>query len=361
MLIYRMLHPRALPALLFCVALTTQAIAQTTVQGEAFGYVKINIAAGTGSTKKTSLVSIPLLDEAAIAGKITGRITGLTATTITSTGAGWTAGQLSTAATPHLLEITSGAAQGRMLLISTTAANTTETVTLSTEEATRVGDLRNLGITTGVENGDTYRIRPVDTLSSFFGTPATTLIRGGTSASTADTISIVSNGQSTTYFYNTGVTPNRWSRVSLGSPDASNTPIPPYAGVQYARLANTALEFIVTGKVPSGQREVSVKNSGTTILSPYWPVSQTLAQLALQNTPNWVKSSSSGLADTVVLSSGGSLTTFFHDGTNWRRVALGSPNANTNTVPVGASIMINKRGSSGGYAAYENAAPYNLQ
>jgi hypothetical protein len=105
-----------------------------------------------------------------------------------------------------------------------------------------------------VENGDTYRIRPVDTLSSFFGTPATTLIRGGTSASTADTISIVSNGQSTTYFYNTGATPNRWSRV-----------------------------------------------------------------------------------------------------------ALGSPNANTNTVPVGASIMINKRGSSGGYAAYENAAPYNLQ
>ena len=353
--------PFGATVLVFALAFSNAYSQSTTVQGEPFGYVKINITAGTGTSKKTSLVSIPLLEEASINGNATGRITGVTATTISASGAGWTAGQLSAAATPYLIEITSGAAQGRMLLVSTAAANTSDTVTIAPDEATRVGDLRNLGITTGVENGDTYRIRPVDTLSSFFGTPATTLIRGGTSASTADTISIVSNGQSTTYFYNTGVTPNRWSRVSLGSPDASNTPIPPYAGVQYARLANTALEFIVTGKVPSGQREVSVKNSGTTILSPYWPVSQTLAQLALQNTPNWLKGSSSGSADTVVLSSGGSLTTFFHDGTNWRRVALGSPSANSNSVPVGASIMINKKGSSGGYAAYENAAPYNLQ
>ena len=352
---------RILP-LLCALPLASQGYAQTTVQGEPFGYVKINISAGTGTTKKTSLVSIPLLEEASITGKATGRITGVTATTITASGAGWTAGQLSTAATPHLIEITSGAAQGRMLLISTAAANTADTITIAPEEATRTGNLANLGIVAGAENGDTYRIRPVDTLSSFFGTPETTLIRGGTSSSTADTITIVSNGQSVTYFYNTGVTPNRWSRVALGNPDASNTPLPPYAGLQYARLANTPLEFIVTGKVPSGQREVSIKNSGSTILAPFWPVSQTLAQLALQTTPNWLKSSSSSSADTIVLSSAGSLNTFFHDGSNWRRVGLGNPLANTNTVPVGASIMINKRTSGGaGYAAYENTAPYNLQ
>ena len=64
----------------------------------------------------------------------------------------------------------------------------------------------------------------------------------------------------------------------------------------------------------------------------------------------------------MVLSSGGSQSTFFHDGSNWRRVALGNPLANSNSVPVGASILINKRNSGGaGYAAYENTAPYNLQ
>ena len=334
---------------------------ETSVQGEPFGYVKINITAGAGTSKKTTLVSIPLLEEADINGSATGRITGLTATTISSTGAGWTAGELSVAATPHLIEITSGAAKGRMLLISTTAANTADTVTLAGEEATRVGDLTNLGIITGAENGDTYRIRPVDTLSSFFGTPESTLVLGGSIANNADTITIVSNGTAGTYFYNTGVSPARWSRVALGSPDASNTPIPPYAGVQYARLANTPLEFIVTGKVPSGERQVSVKNFGTTLLAPFWPVGQTLGSLAIQNTPNWVAGASASVADTLVLSAGGSINTFFFDGTNWRRVALGSPLANTNAVPVGASVMINKKGSAAGFAAYEHAAPYNLQ
>jgi len=360
MLIKRMLHLRALPVFILAASLASQAAAQTTVQGEPFGYVKMNITAGTGTSKKSTLLSIPLLDEAGISGKATGRITGVTATTITAAGAGWTAGQLSAAATPHLIEITSGAAQGRLLLISSTTANTTDTVTIASDEATRVGNLANLGIATGATTGDTYRIRPVDTLSSFFGTPQSTLIRGGTSASNADTIAIVSNGTSSTYFYHT--TLGRWTRVALGNPDASNTPILPYSGVRYERLSNTPLQFIVTGKVPSGQRKVSVKSSGSTILSPYWPVNMTLAQLAIQTTPNWLSGASSSSADTlVVTTSSGSTTTFFYDGTNWRRVALGNPIANTNVVPVGASIQISKRGNAAGYAEYQNTAPYNLQ
>jgi hypothetical protein len=306
------------------------------------------------------LLSLPLLDEASITGNATGRITGLTATTISAAGAGWSAGELSAAATPHLIEITSGVAKGRMLLISTTAANTADTVTIASDEATRVGDLTNLGITTGAENGDTYRIRPVDTLSSFFGTPESTLVLGGTAANAADTITIVVNGSATTYFYNTSL--SRWSRVGLGSSDSSNVPLPPYAGLQYARLANTPLEFVVTGKVPSGEREVSIKNSGTTLLAPYWPVSQTLEDLALQNIPNWGSAAAAASADTLILSTPtGSVNTFFHDGSSWRRVGLGSPPANTNVVPVGASILINRKGNASGFASYEHAAPYDLQ
>jgi hypothetical protein len=351
-----------LPVVAFALIPFHASAQETTLQGEPFGYVKINITAGTGTSKKTTLVSIPLLEEAAINGSATGRITGLTATTITSTGAGWTAGELSAAASPHLIEITSGPAKGRMLLISTigTEANTADTVTLAAEERLRVGDLTNLGITAGAENGDTYRIRPVDTLSSFFGTPDSTLIQGGASPSSADTITIVSNGGANTYFYST--TLGRWTRVTLGNPDASNTPIPPYAGVQYARLATTPLEFIVTGKVPSGEREVSIKNSGTTLLAPFWPVSQTLAGLAIHTTPNWTEGNSATVADTISLTtSTGSVNNYFYDGSNWRRVALGNPLASTTEVPVGASVLINKKGGASGYAAYKHSAPYNLQ
>ena len=336
-----------------------EAPAQTVVQGEAFGYVKLNITAGTGTSKRTTLLSLPLLDEASVTGKAAGRITGVTSNTITASGAGWAAGQLSAAATPYLLEITSGNAQGRMLLVSTTAANTSDTVTIDADEITRVGNLTSLELLAG--DGSNYRIRPVDTLSSFFGTPETTLIQGGSSANTADTVTIVMNGSATTYFYNTAVTPRRWARVALGSPDSSNVPLLPHAGVQYARIANTPLEFIVTGKVPTGQRKVPIRASGTTLLAPFWPVSQTLAGLGLQNTPGWASGASPATADTLVLSSGGSVNTFFHDGTNWRRTGLGSPVSNSNVVPVGTALLINRKSGATTFGTYQQSAPYNLQ
>jgi hypothetical protein len=328
---------------------------------EPTGFARISIAAGSGTTKRTSLVSIPLLEDVTITGKSTGRITGVTANTITVSGAGWAAGALSTPAAPYLLEITSGAARGRMLLISTATPNTTDTVTIDAGEATRSGDLQNLGIATGTESGDTYRIRAVDTLGSFFGTPETTQIQGGTSPATADTVTLAVNGSATTYFYHTGVNPPRWSRVGLGSPDASNVPIPPYAGVQYARLAAAPLELVTMGRMPSGARQVAVKNSGITLLSSYWPVQQTLGELGLHNLPGWASAASAGEADTVVLSAGGSATTYFHDGSNWRRVGLGSAVANDTVVPVGASVLINKKGNATGFATYQHTAPYRLE
>jgi hypothetical protein len=326
------------------------------------GFSGISIAAGTGTAKKTTLISIPLLEDlpAGFVGSKTGRITAVGTDTITAGGAGWAAGSLSTAATPYLIEITSGAAEGLIMLISTTAANTSDTVTIHASEMTRAGNLQNLGIATGAGAGDTYRIWPVDTLGSFFGTPETTGIQGGTSPANADTVTLEVNGSATTYFYHTGVTPARWARVALGSPDASNVPILPYAGVQYARLATTPLEYTVIGRMPSGMRKVAVKNSGITLLSPYWPVRQTLASMGLQDLPGWGSAASAAEADTVVLSAGGSATTYFHDGSNWRRVGLGSGIANDTVVAAGTSVLITKKGSAPGFTTYQHAAPYSL-
>jgi hypothetical protein len=334
---------------------------ETALQSEPFGYVKVNITAGTGSAKRTTLVSIPLLEEAAINGATTGRITAVGSNTITAAGAGWTPGELSAAASPYLLEITSGDEAGRMLLLSTStnSVNTTDTVTVDAAEIARVGDLRGLRITAGAENGHTYKIRPVDTLSSFFGTPDTTLVQGGTAAASADTIKLTVNGSVTTHFFNTSL--GRWTTVTLGSPDASHVRIPPHAGLQYERLPSSPLNFIVTGRVPAGQRQVPVKNSGPTILSSYWPVGLTLADLGLQELSGWVTGSSTQTADTILMTSGGSAQTYFHDGSTWRRTGLGGGVADTASVPAGASILINKRGSAGGFTDYQQAAPYNIQ
>jgi len=345
-----------------CVSLAlSSALAQTAGSELPTGFADIKVAAGTGTAKKTTLISIPLLEDLNITGSKSGRITGVTSNTITVSGAGWTPGALSAPAAPFLIEITSGTVQGLLLLVSSATANTADTLTIDAAECSRIGDLSALGMAAGSGSGDTFRLWPGDTLGSFFGTPETTGIQGGASAAAADTVVLISNGDPTTYFYNTGVTPQRWVRVGLGGgADSANVPIPPYAGVQYSRLGATPLEFRTLGRMPVGSRKVAIKNSGTTLLAPFWPVNQTLAALGLHNLPGWKRASSPSSADTIVLTSDGSPTTYFHNGTNWRRVGLGGGNADAVTVPTGSSIQINKLGNETGFTIYEHAAPYNF-
>src|SRR4051812_44953338 len=77
------------------------------------GGMVVTLPAGTGSVRTTSVISLPLYIESPAAGQLAGRVASVTASTITVTNAGWTAGQLSTAATPHFIRITSGSATGR--------------------------------------------------------------------------------------------------------------------------------------------------------------------------------------------------------------------------------------------------------
>ena len=340
-------------------------MAQTTATTDPVGFVTVSIAAGSGTAKKNTLFSLPMLEAQSITGQVSGVITGVSSNSISNSNAAWTAGALSQPATPYLIQITSGAAEGRMFLIASSAntggaiagtANTATTVTVSSLDSAQV-DLTSLGIVAGT---DTYKIYACDTLNSFFGAGNATgasAVRAGTAAANADTIVIVANGATTTYFYSTSA--NRWARVALGSPDASNVPLLPYYGVQFQRLASTPLSFVVTGDVPMEQRQVAVKRSGATILSQYWPADSTLGSLGLQNLAGWQSGASASAADTVVLTSGGTANTYFYNGTNWKRVALGSPNADTTPVPIGTSISIVKKGSASGYATLTQQPPYN--
>lgn len=349
------IQPEKIAALIsICLALlAVTSMGQDQAFTEPCGYVKISITPGTGVVKRTTLFSIPLIGDFGGDGSAVGRISGVLDRTITCEGAGWTPGQLSSVSEPYLIEVTSGMAAGRMILISTDIPNTHETVTVTISE---LGG----GALSGIKGGDSYAIRPVDTLGTLFGTPETTRIHGGPNAREADTITMVVNGAASTYFYNTGAVPPCWSRVSLGTPNASNTPIPPYAGLQYSRISSEPLDLLVTGKVPYGIRKTSVKNSGSTLLSSFWAQEQTLSAMGIHNVQGWRSGSTGKDADTILLLSGGAASTYFYDGANWRKVSFGSPVADSTMVAPGAGLLITRKGVEAGSSFYAHQAPYIL-
>jgi hypothetical protein len=340
--------------------------AQTSVNSQPVGYVNVKIIAGTGSSKKLSYISLPLLDKGfSITGKTQGTITGVTSTTITDSTAGWTAGALSAPATPYLIQIKSGTALGRIFHIASNAttggavgalasANTATSVTISTlDTGSGISDL----VAAGVAVGDSYEIYGCDTLSSALGSPSTTGIVSGSSAGVADTVVVVVNGAASTYFHNG----TRWTKVFAGNPDASNAPLLPNLGFSYSRLGNTDIVLSPVGSVPTIARKVQIKNAGLTLLSVYYPADATLASLGLQNTPGWTGNTSSALADKVVLvSSTGSASTYWYTGVRWQKVFAGSPAADTTVVPAGAMVYINKIGAATGFSTFTQALPYTL-
>lgn len=349
------------PAILLTTALLAGAVISshaqnaTTATTDPVGFVTVNITAGTGTAKKLTLFSAPLLDtDPSLVGATSGVISSIGDSTITNSSAGWQSGQLSSPSAPTLIQITSGNATGKMFLLSTTTNNTADTVTISSEDLTQIGTLS----TAGVAVGDSYKLYSCDTLSSLFGSPSTTGILGGTSASNADSVNIVVNGVSNTYFYHT--TLDRWTRVAPGNPTAANVAVRPYYGIQYSRLGSTALNFTTTGTVPTTPRDVEIKNSGLTLLSQYWPTDSLIGNLGLQSLPSWTSGASSSVADTVTLVSNGVSNTFFYNGTTWRRSAPGNPDATNTTIPVGTTIYINQKGTESGFTSLDQQVPYSL-
>jgi hypothetical protein len=345
------LSQAAMVAVFFLIVSTSLA-ENYTATTDTVGFVTLNITTGTGSVRKSTLISAPLLDTASINGSVTGNITGVTATTMTCSTANWTAGALSQAAAPYLIQITSGNATGHMFLISTTTPNTSTTVTVNSDDQKTTPSLTALGIAAGAA----FKIIPCDTLSSFFGTPASTGFQGGTSAASADNVVMVVNGISSTYYYNTSL--NRWAKNAIGNPDSSNVPIRPYAGMEYRRLSTAPLAFTVTGSVPSISRKTYIKNSGVTLLARYWPQDTTLSASGLKtNLASIWTTGTATTGDTVTITSNGTSNTYYHNGTNWVH-SLSNANSDAVVISSGSSLMINQRGAAASSTILTETSPY---
>lgn len=339
--------------------------AQTTVATDPVGFTTISVTPGASGARRQTLMSIPLLEvDPSVGGLTAGTISAVVSSnSIVVTNAGWTPGNLSKPAEPFVIQITSGPAAGRFFLIASSAAtggasggaalaNTATNIFVSSID---LQQMNNHLTNAGVAAGNTFKIYACNTLS-WFGTPGTTGIRGGTNAASADNVQLTINGNSATYFYNTNS--SNWVRSSPQQL-ANNIALLPSYGLTYSRLGTNALSFISTGQVPVISNAVAIKNSGITILSSYYPTTNNLRGLGIQNLPGWVSTTNPTTADNVVVVAGGSALTYFYNGTNWRR---SSPQqlADNVAIPIGSSVQIIKKGSASGYSLLSLPMNYNL-
>ncbi len=359
------LHRLPLIALATSFALSQPNLnAQTTVATDPVGFTTINVTPGTGSSRRQTLLSIPLLDvDSSVLGLTVGTITSVASNSIVVSNAGWTPGALSQPSSPFVVQITSGPAAGRFFLVASSAAsngssgsaalaNTATSLFISALDMTPVtNNLANVGVAAG--NG--YKLFACDTLS-WFGSPSATGIRGGSNASSADNIIVTINGSPATYFFNTNT--SNWTRSSPPSV-ANNVALSPNYGVTYSRLASNSLSFVSTGQVPVLSNAVAVKNSGVTILSSYWPTTNNLRGLGIQNLPGWVVGTNQTSSDNVVVVANGSATTYYYNGTNWRRFPLPASQDAVN-IPIGSAVQIIKKGNAAGFSTLARPVPYTL-
>lgn len=325
------------------LAILATAQAADTAYSPVMGGMTITVPAG-----QTRSVALPLLHDRVGTGAMVGRISAAGSNYIDVTGAGWTAGGLSTAANPYYLRIVSGAAAGRVMPVTTTA-NTDSRVFLNSDGI----DLTTSG---GPVNGDQYELVLADTLETFFGT---TQMQGGADVSTADVVQIWNNTSWLIFYYNS--TRGRWERSTdtAASPSRNTFALRPDRGIMITRRAATDLKLYVTGRVPATAPRYFHGRPNTTFLSTGLPADVTLGTLSLQTrAPGWVAGTSPGTAaidaDLIQVWNNTSWLIFYYDSSTgyWRRNTdiASSPSRNTFNIPAGRPILI-RRLSTNGVAA----------
>jgi len=335
----------------------TSSSAQTVATVPA-GAVTVTIAAGTGTVFTQTPFSAPLLTTVGVAGQANGRITAVGASTITNSAAGWTDSALATLGNPYFINFRSGANAGRMFQIT---ANTATQLTVNPQSL----DLTTLGFVVGA-SGDSYEIVQGDTILGILGTTANGVV-GGTStqfnAGTVDRVLVTdpASGSTFSYYFDTSV--SQWRRAGSGV-NQGNLVVSPKSGLNYFRIANTAITLQFLGNAPSTASKHQIPTIGTTIVSNYFPTDTTLAGLNIDNIVGWRKANESGVtvatSDKVVLRVSGIYYSYWFDAslTQWRR-AGSSLNQSGVSVPTGAAIRFVRSGSSG-TSTWDTIRPYAL-
>jgi hypothetical protein len=305
------------------------------------------MAGGGLNAPVTTPVAVPLNDTAIpfVGALATGKIESFTATTITNANGGWS-GNLADPASPWLLRIMSGPSAGLLVDI---VSNTSSTITLTGVDVT------TLGLTAG---SSSFKLVPVDTLATLFGS---TTLMGGTSGDLADNVVVFSGGVFVSYYYDTSL--GYWRRSgSSSTANRNNTQLRPESGFLISRRGPT-MDLVFTGTVPETQLVVKTLNTGNAVINSGFPTDTTLAAFAANTlVPGWRSAATADSADQVVLFSGGVWTSYFFNGTNWRR-SFSSSQVSRDTTPISSTaplIIFRPSGLSGQFTNLVRPMTYSL-
>jgi len=351
---------KILPISFALAVLLTHAAFGQPVATAPVGVINITIAGGSVGTPKLTTFCMPLKSPvgAGFVGQPSGKITGVTASTISNSAAGWTAGALSQSASPYFLRITSGQAAGYVFQVSTSAANTSTTATLIPAGI----DLTSLGIVAGT---DRYELVSGDTLKSLFGTGgdgANGTVLGATSQANSDVVRVSSGGAWSDYYFHTGY--NQWRQGSLPV-NRDNIVIHPNAGIIYTRKAASSIILPVFGAVPDVGTKTLVGNAGPSFIANNFPVDRAIGSFGIQNIAGFVKANPPAIpitsADTVSVWSGVAWNTYHYNSTlsQWREGSLPVNRSNI-VIPAGRPIWIQKTSGSSGTVIFPETMPYSL-
>ena len=315
------------------------------------GYMNFTIAAGSLGTPAVTTFSLPL--SAPVPGNFTGQASGsissVTATTITNSAAGWSAGALSQVASPYFIRITTGQAAGRTLLISTTAGqlNTATTVTVDNQGT----PLDGLGIIAG----DKYELFPGYTLQSVFGSS----VLGGATASVADVVRLHNGTGWVEYFYNS--TAGQWRQGSIPV-SQSNVALRPDSGIIFYRRGSTPIVLTLTGKVPSTDLQVVMNEVGTAFVAGF-PFGSTLDGTDYKSMPGWVNNTGSITdADKLTAFVAGSWNSynFNQAASQWRNGSIPVNQGPVITIVSGNPVIVESPTGVPGLKIWRRALPYSL-
>jgi len=298
--------------------------AQTTT--DPVGVVKITIAAApsAGATKLTA-ISATLRNSISYQGTATSVGTFATDAQPLETGVTtWTANQWTTEA--HLCYIENAAGAEEAYLI-TAMDEATGQLTLAT----------TFDISTRYTATPTYRIVKAHTLGDLFGKDSATVpFQQSTDTDQADLLYIWDGNTWDTYYHNA----TNWKKIGLFG-NAENTVIFPDEGIFILRRATTDIILTLNGSVPTKNQITTIPGEAQAFISNRFPVGSTVADLGFETLPNWSKSTDTDLADKFYIWDGNTWDTYYHNGTDWKKIGLFGA-ADTQPIAADSAIFVSR-------------------
>lgn len=325
-------------------ALATTLLAQSTVSTPIVGFTTVPVRGKTGVNNTLSFISLNLSRPKAFSGIVgTKSLNGSGQTVITFSTSLFTANQFNASTNKHFFQVKSGGNDG---LVSEVVATTSSSITL----ADNLDPVLDNGITS-------FDITPYWTLVTAL--PNGAGLKAGTSATVADTVTIIDpvSGVGNAYFYNSSA--GQWRR---GSTDSSHVIIPPGGGIMVTRKDSSQVNVQIAGQVRTGpvQADISAAPSSgarqSYVANPFPLNSKTLAQSGLYTgnaSTGVVGGTTATTADNVIIidPATGVANTYFYSTTanQWRR---GGTDSSTVTIPDGAAVIISRKANRGAFEWY---------